>query len=281
MVREAIEISCVLLREAKARAASAGRAAPVVSFPSVAMPKYKPGLFYFGGPVISRVRVWAVNWGREVDPMVSQDVVDLYRTIVDSPYLDALAEYSTRGLIGAADGSPGSDQIIGRGEFAGAVTIDPAPLPPGRRFLDDSDIQAELLRQIRSGLLPPPELDENGYVNSLYMVDVPAGIRVSDFLWFSCEDFCAYHASFPMDGMNVPYAVHPDCGRSCDLRVVHSHELTEAVTDPVAGTVWPPQAPTAWTDDTGQEIADICEDDGPGYLAAIWSNARKGCFVAP
>ena len=85
----------------------------------------------------------------------------------------------------------------------------------------------------------------------------PSGVTVTLEGAASCQQFCGYHDSH--DG-SLFYAVVPygDCA-GCELAgtvfdsmtVIASHELCEAITDPIPGS--------GWYDDVNGEIGDICE----------------------
>ena len=143
------------------------------------------GLVYFGGPVISNVKVYAVFWGDTVNAETQQKIGPFFANMLDSTYMDWLSEYDTN--IQAVDGRQGTGQHIGRGSFAGSVTLHPANAASA---LTDTMIQQELDAQIAAGALPPS--DEN----TLYMVYFPKGVSISDGSDRSCSTFCAYHEAF-------------------------------------------------------------------------------------
>ena len=78
---------------------------------------------YYGGPVISSVKVYSVFWGPKVDPTVTAKIGSFFSATVDSTYMDWLKEYDTS--IKAVDGRQGTNQTIGRGTYAGEYTITP------------------------------------------------------------------------------------------------------------------------------------------------------------
>jgi hypothetical protein len=131
----------------------------------------------------------------------------------------------------------------------------------------------------------------------------------------SCTDFGGYHKSVAVgpNGASVVYAVVPRCadaGALSGLEAVTgpaSHELAEAVTDPLAGSTRPSDAAYQRVDDAhviwslvlgGGEIGDLCaafqdayvhpsEPELTGYLVQrVWSNraaseGRDPCVPAP
>src|SRR5487761_486460 len=96
----------------------------------------------------------------------------------------------------------------------------------------------------------------------------------------SCSTFCGYHSD--INGQ-IFYAVmpYPDCtGCTGSLTVLDaltsttSHELCEAITDPVPGQ--------GWYDDTNGEIGDICawqtKKLGAYTVQLEWSNQAGRCI---
>ncbi len=53
-------------------------------------------LVYYGGPVISNVKVIAVDWGPNVDAGLRNELAGFYGTVTGGAYFDWLNEYSTR-----------------------------------------------------------------------------------------------------------------------------------------------------------------------------------------
>ena len=253
---------------------------------------------YYGGPVISNVDVTEVLYGDgtftpEVSSTGTQTIAAFYAGITNSAYLDWLTEYSTN--VNADNGDPGTNQVIGRGTFAGQVTITPSP-PNNGGIIDDASIQDELKAQIESSALPMPNAD------TLFAVYFPANktIRVGSSL--SGVDFCAYHGTVAASGAipEFAYSVLPDfttggmashCGagtRYQNETAVSSHELIEAVTDPAAGLATTTAPPLAWYDVANGEVADICNGavatvvggDGAIYTVAKgFSNRFNDCIV--
>jgi hypothetical protein len=240
--------------EAAARLAAAPAAAAVM-----------PQLAYNGGPLLANVEITAVFWGSEWSDSPLSDLAtqlgDYFGFLVTSPYMDQLAEYGVAGM------------PIGPGSFAGAVQVaTPAP----DTTTTDEQIQSFLQDEITAGSLPQPS------TNSLYFVFTPPGVAVSLGGDLSCQVFCGYHDA--IDGQ-IFYAVvpYPDCagcqlGSTLDsLTVVASHELAEAVTDPIPGQGW------YWFADANDqgEIGDICAGQaktlGDYQVQLEWSNAAGGC----
>jgi hypothetical protein len=260
-----------------------------------------PNLQYYGGHVISNVRVNVVFWGGNVDSTVQSQIGAFYQGITDGAYMDWLREYDTD--VNAVGGQPGTNQHLGRGSYGGSFTI--APSVSGN--VTNDQIQTELARQIASGALPPN--DEN----SIYMIYFPAGVAISlpdgkGGNATSCQQFCAFHNTMQINGRSVYYAVMPDlgsdllcivgCGTPFDTfnntTSASSHELIEAVTDAEVGLAQSYGPPLGWYDTSRDaqgnergEIGDICNGqrgsatgrDGKAWVVQKeWSNAAGACI---
>jgi MYXO-CTERM domain-containing protein len=295
-------------------------AQPALAFPRGARPVRPPNLAtpscttnpvvsYFGGPILQAPRVVAVFWSGSVNSTLQANIGQFYADVMQSPYWSMLQEYATVGLAPTS-----SEQTILPGTFYGAVTITPVKCAPGGRNcrLADSDVQAELVRQIGLGTLPAPGLDCTGNVDTVYMVDFPPNVSLSLGAARSCAafgGFCGYHntGTYGTNKLPLVYASLMDtftggCGNGCggnataleNATSLASHELAEAVTDPDigldTGAVY--QYPAGWGDNNNGcgEIADICDDFGVGDAITVsgrswivqeeWSNKNKKCMSA-
>ena len=249
-------------------------------------------VMYYGGQVISKVKVYAVMWGANVDADTQQQIADYYKATVDSTYMDWLTEYNTN--IAAVDGRQGTNQTIGRGQFMGQITITPTNTGTD---LKDSEVQAEIDAQITAGNLPKPD------DNTLFMTYFPPGVSIAfdDGSGASCSSFCAYHEDFVSKTHgNVFYGVMPDLGGACsfgcgfagskfdNLTDVSSHELIEAITDPFPTPGSQPAFPQAWNTTDGQEIGDLCSGNSGNLTAGDttyvlqqeFDNKAGSCTVA-
>lgn len=271
------------------------------------LPTNCPGaqLSWGGGAVISNVDVVQVNWGPSVAPATISLFESWYPLFLSSASIAWLKEYDT------------SNQNIGLGTYhknpatSGSWTITPSNTST---TISETDIGTELVGQIAAGHLPPVTKDAAGNSNTLYMVDFPPGLALTLQGAGACVQFCAYHYSTQdQQGNYVLYGVHPDmgpgsgceatggkwaCGGSTDpsiaTAVTHSHELTEAITDPIMNGAW---------NDTGAgcgEIGDVCANElgscgdtscqSPSvgsitvggttlYEQTEWSNQQNDCVV--
>jgi hypothetical protein len=219
-------------------------------------------LTYRGGPLLTAVQAvgvfWGTAWQQPPQAAVAQQLEQFLKFVVASAYLDQLAEYDT------------ADQKIGRGSFAASVTITDAVVS---KQVTDAAIQQMLQQHVTSKALPAPT------TNTLYIVFLPPGVTVVSGNERSCQVFCGYH---DRSSSGLYYAVlpSPDCAGCLGglqaiaaLTSVCSHELAEAVTDPVPGT--------GWYDDANGEIGDICawqnKQLGAYTVQLLWSNRANAC----
>jgi hypothetical protein len=248
------------------------------------MPLHKPGelspfsapagahLTYYGGPVISSVKIYTVFWGSSVPNQ--SDLNQFYTDITKSAYFDWLSEYNT------------PSQTIGEGSFGGSV-VDTSP-PSGN--VTDAQIQSEITKLINAGKLPAND------ANNLYMVHFPAGVTITMADGSqSCVVFCAYHGTYTLNGKDVFYGVMPDLSGGCaggcgtnptklqNQTEVASHEMIEATTDPAVGLATTNGPPLGWYDQTNGEIGDICNGQagqvGNWTVQKEFSNAASDCIT--
>jgi hypothetical protein len=247
-------------------------------------------LQYYGGPVIANAKVYVVYWGSKVTQDTQSKIGGFFHSILQSSYFDWLSEYNTS--VKAVDGRQGTNQSIGRGNYAGQITIQPSAELSDLTTITDDQIQAELQKQIDKGVLPKP--DEN----TLYMTYFPPGVTITAFGAASCQDFCAYHGfKGAPDTAHFYYGVMPDIGGACSwgcgfaatsfdsLSAISSHELMEAVTDPFPTPGDKPGYPQAWNSTDGQEIGDLCaggnnsvsSPNGNYTVQSEWDNSINAC----
>lgn len=237
-------------------------------------------LLYYGGPVISNVKVFTVLWNDRVSPAVKTGITDFYRAYVDSQHMDWLNEYATN--VKAVDGRAGTAQTIGRGQVLGEKTIVPTVTA---KQITDLQIQQEIEKNIDSGAFPRPDQ------NTLYMFHFSKDIQITIEGMTSCFSFGGYHNGFKSAKYgDIFYGVMPECsgmGGSgfSSITFVASHELIEAVTDPFPTPGSSPAFPQAWNAADGNEIADLCQNStsfkGPKAdynISMEWSNSRAKCY---
>ena len=226
-------------------------------------PTAAPSLTYRGGPLLAAVQIftffWGDGWQDQPQAGLMSQINAFFDFVVTSPLIDQLAEYGVAG------------STIGHGANLGAT---PAAGALGAS-VDDSAIQQFIQQEISSkSAVPQPT------PNSLYFVFAPPGVAVTLDGSSSCSTFCGYHNDI---GGQIFYAVmpYPDCtGCTGTLNVVDaltsttSHELCEAITDPIPGQ--------GWYDDSNGEIGDICAWQTKqlgGYTVQLeWSNHAGRCM---
>jgi hypothetical protein len=230
----------------------------------------KPGLapanahlIYKKGPLIQNVEVFTIYWGQKWSTSLAAKKLitklnAFFDYIVTSPLIDQLAEYNTPKF------------TIGHGSFTGTLTItDNAPTAS----VTDTEIKAALQGWIAAQTIPAPN------ANTLYFVYTDLRVAVHMGGGASCTSFCGYHNHV---GNQFYYAVmpFPTCtgclgGLSTldALTGTSSHELCEAITDPIPGK--------GWYDPVNGEIGDICPwvfKTLGGYNVQLeWSNAQDKC----
>ncbi len=238
------------------------RIVPVHGGIELAAPLTTARLTYRGGPLLSAVEVFTVFWGsawQGPQAKVMEKINEFFKYLVCSPLLDQMAEYATHST------------SIRHGSVTGTVAVSKSE--PDATVLD-SALQAQLQAWIEDGTVSKPT------ANSLFFLYLPPGVTVDLRGRQSCSGFCGYHGSI---AGKIFYAVmpFPDC-RGCvgglevvdALTSVSSHELCEAITDPIPGR--------GWYDDANGEIGDICAWQTKkleGWTVQLeWSNQMKSCI---
>ena len=224
---------------------------------------------YRGGALLSSVQLFTIFWGREWQSDSSytyllQNLNTFFQTIVSSPLIDQLSEYSQPNF------------PIGRGNFVGTATLNegfPIPHLFAKTILFDIMIQKRLQQAISQGIVPKPT------ANMLYFFFFPAGVIISKQGEFSCRNFCGYHNAISSDTFYgvLPYPSCSGCSGGMlpfdSLTTTSSHELCEAITDAVPGQ--------GWYDATYGEIGDVCawktKQLGQYTIQREWSQANIAC----
>jgi len=220
-------------------------------------------LTYRNGPLISAVEVVTIFWGGAWTAAPHAAMVgrlnQFFDFILTSALIDQLTEYNVR------------KHAITHGRRTGTTTI---ATPALTTSVTDGAIRKMLQQEIATGKRVPKPT-----ANTLYFIYVQPGVRVVLGGSASCQAFCGYHNA--ASGA-IFYAVmpHPGCNGCTGslaafdaLTSTSSHELCEAITDPIPGE--------GWYDDTNGEIGDICawktKKVGNYVVQLEWSNGANRC----
>jgi len=232
----------------------AGKAAPAVP----------PKLTYNGGPLIPNTEVYTIFWGANwannpAYTTLAGNLNNYFTAILSGALIDQLSEYNVPAY------------TIGYGKLSGTRTItDNSPVGS----ITDDGITAALKQWIQQNIIPGPN------ANTLYFLYMDINVTVVMGGGSSCQNFCGYHN---VTDTGVYYAVmpFPSCqGCLADMTAfdaltgTSSHELCEAITDPIPGNGWYDNANNA-------EIGDLCAwtfKKVAGYNVQLeWSNAANAC----
>ena len=236
-----------------------------------------PLLKYGNGRLIRNVKVVTVWWGGADKVAYTSQLEQFYKAIVNSDWFSQFSEYST------------STYTIGPGSWLKSYSDTSAPLGQ----ITDSMIKTRLLKLFQEYSLPVP--DGNTYYSIHVAKDV--GVTQSGGDKY-CTVWCGYHYYVGYNWNLAYYGVIPDnsnCG-GCNgglfgstlnaLYSTVSHELGEAVTDPVPGGGWYDYTKNADGSERG-ENGDICNtrvdkvtgSDGNKYtVQKMWSNKQNACY---
>jgi hypothetical protein len=226
-------------------------------------PSTAPKLIYRNGPLMTSVEVFTVFWGSSWEQQPAAGILahmnQFFDFVLTSGLMDQLGEYNVAG------------QSIGHGKRTGGITL---TKPEPSTSVTDQAIQQLLQQEISSNpAFPQPS------PNTLYFAFLPPGTTVVQGGSSSCQQFCGYHDAIES---RIFYAVmpFPDCtgclGSLAQLDALtstSSHELCEAITDPIPGQ--------GWYDDANGEIGDICawktKKLGNYAVQLEWSNRADKC----
>jgi hypothetical protein len=218
-------------------------------------------LTYNNGPLLTSVQVftifWGTRWSSPSGATIMQHTNTFFQAILVSPLLTQLHEYSVPG------------KSIGHGSLIGTKLIT-ARAPVGS--VTDSVVRKQLKAWIAARTVP------KNTKNTLYFIYLDPGVVSIMGGSKSCQNYCGYHDAVG----SVYYAVmpYPTCAGCLGgmaapdaLTGTSSHELCEAITDPVPGS--------GWYDNVNGEIGDICAWNFKkiaGYTVQLeWSNAQNKC----
>jgi hypothetical protein len=219
-------------------------------------------LTYYGGPLLQNVQVYLIFWGAKWQTAASaaplvQQIKQFFSDILVSSLLDQLAEYNAPG------------KTIGHGSVTGSAILT-GGAPVGS--VADSAVKTQLKKWIKAKTIPKQT------PQTLYFVYLEPGIVSIMGGSKSCQNYCGYHNNTgPIYYAVMPYPSCTGClGGLTTLDALtgtSSHELCEAITDPIPGK--------GWYDAKNGEIGDICAWNFKtlaGHNVQLeWSNANGRC----
>jgi hypothetical protein len=216
-----------------------------------------------GGYVISNASFFAVYYNSSSAATLQSGINSFVNNFSNSdPGMKVVTQYSANGYtVSASLGNAGS--------FVDSKTT------PNR--ISDSQIRSYLAGLFSAGRV--------AFVPNtrIYGVYLPNGTTSTNGTARSCTNYCGYHSSFSYNGQTAIYAVFPynNCS-GCSLSgrtvldmetIVTSHEIREAITDPV--NAW-------WEASSGYEADDKCawhnlyQQSGGAWVQPEYSNALAG-----
>ena len=226
------------------------------------------GLLYNGGPVMLSAKTYAIFWApATLQNGTTTSMPAAYRTILTNMLTDypghSLASNNTQ----YHQGSTTKAYIQSTGGLAGSY-VDTSAYPAGGCYsafyhnhncLTDGQLQAEIARIMALK-------GWNGGLGNMFLLFTERGEASCFASGCAYTYYCAYHGSFVnAKGQTViygnqPYPVQSVCSAANQKSPngnlagdteasIASHELTEAITDPLG---------TAWFDANGNEIGDLC-----------------------
>lgn len=229
----------------------------------IVAPGAAPQLTYRNGPLMTSVEVftvfWGAAWNSAPQSAMMPELNNFFDFILTSSLIDQLAEYDV------------ANYKITFGKRTGTTTL---VSPALGKTVQDSAIQKMLQDEIASNSAFP-----KASANTLYFVYFPPGVKVVQGGAGSCTSFCGYHndVNGTIFYAAMPYPGCSGCIGSLQpidaLTSASSHELCEAITDPIPGE--------GWYDDTNGEIGDICawqtKKIGNYTVQLEWSNKANKC----
>jgi hypothetical protein len=178
-------------------------------------------------------------------------VFNIYYTVQTANLLQP----TISGFLGSFSGTNPGMTILSQYGIASTVSnsgsyTDPTNTAP--RKISDSQLRSYL-----TGLFSAGKVGAD--TNTIYGIYLPPGTSSTNGSSASCRNYCGYHGSFTYNSQTIKYAIYPylDCS-GCSLSgttvadmitVVTSHEIREALTDPV--NAW-------WESTSGYEADDKC-----------------------
>lgn len=208
------------------------------------------------GPIFTNVAVqlifWGSAWNEPTTTPSAPQVVAAVSNILSGAYMNKLAQYG-----------------VGKGSLAGAFTVSsPEPDSP----FDPADVASLTLFLIYNGTFPKPGEGAGG--SQLLVFIMPPGVTSTS------SDAIGEHAvaKSPLGDFEQPYAWVTSDGTLDGLTETFSHELVEAVSDPL-GDAWQvdPRNSQPW-----HELCDVCQsvaDLNGVSVVSYYSASDRACVI--
>ncbi len=230
--------------------------------------KTPPLLTYRQGPLLTQVEIctifWGVAWKQNSLSSIIQGINQFFVDVLASSYITQLQEYDVPG------------QAITNGQLTDSLTMVSPNLPSsflGYTLIFDNAIQKALQDAIDQHVVPEPS------ANRLYFMFLPPKSVIVKGNQVSGIHFSGYHEQInnKIFYAVVPYPSWPmNVGNLSPLdamKSISSHELCEAITDPIPGQ--------GWYDDANGEIGDMCAWNNKQVNGHVvqkeWSNQQNQC----
>jgi hypothetical protein len=243
-----------------------------------AIPASAATMEYWDGPVVAQVKVVPVFWSSFVNAQVKSDMQQFFADAVNSPWYDALMQYST-------NVNGGTDQTIVRGTAETGVVLAPSRCATGANcMMTDAELQTELLTQITASNLPTPDN------NTVYIVFIPPNVTVAgpNGIGNSGQQFCNYNwTTQTSGGQAFPYGLVIDTftgngATGCGANATGLENETQTAAITLANIVTDPQigfvgntiaAPAGWY---GTMIVNPKYPEGAGQVGDACDYANTG-----
>ncbi len=228
----------------------------------MAIKRTLPQVTYQGGKLLERVAVFSVFWGaiwmEKQYQALSEEINTFLSYITASELIDQLKEYDT------------SNFTIRHGKLTGTKVLNESL----EKEIDNKIIKERFATQIKNyeAMTPTP--------NTLFMLFFPPGVTITLGKKKSCDYFCGFHDAIDKKIVYsvIPYVDCQLCRNNLSLldayTLIISHELCEAITDPIPKK--------GWYSSKDNEIGDICVGQqkkiGKYLVQREWSNKHKSCL---
>jgi hypothetical protein len=230
-------------------------------------------VIYHNGHLISNAKIvnmlWSVDWNSHVQNLTEATIEAATESIINSGYMSGLSQY-------------GAQRVSFGGTWQALHNRVNCPQrnPPATVNTAELDAYIYCNWANTSAGFPSPN------ANTIYALYVPQGTGIAGNS--ACTNYLGYHSylPFPTSGGFAYFIVLPmKCiATVASLTDVLSHEIAEAMTDPLVGAGWYEGSGIQGLFGNDNEVADICDSNNvPPYtlnwvtVNAYWSNRDGSC----